>query len=304
VGGTEQRGVQGTPHIAFCLSLLLLKKCLQVALRSQILIPHFCEIGVLALEVGQDEPLLISLDCGVFFDADVVIAPVVGSEFEFVSSFCQFKEHFRIAHQIAVLVSVMRYRDELLVFLDGSLGIRQGELGVLRWLDCDFENMCFSVQHSYYWRRGGNLKSTKTEASAKPLPMHPSLKDALVEWRSQSLYNGDEDFVFASERLKGQKPLDLASVLKKKIQPAFKSVGIIGVGWHTFRHTLGTMLAEMGEHQLTIRDYLRHANLHVTNKYLQATSKSKRLAQDKLDAILPVDFLRMTQPPKTVPHRM
>ena len=42
------------------------------------------------------------------------------------------------------------------------------------------------------------------------------------------------------------------------------------------------MLAEMGEHQLTIRDYLRHSNLHVTNKYLQATSKTKRLAQDKL----------------------
>src|SRR5438105_6903889 len=82
------------------------------------------------------------------------------------------------------------------------------------------------------------------------------------------------------------------------------SSDLTGVGWHTFRHTLGTMLAEMGEHQLTIRDYLRHANLHVTNKYLQATSKSKRLAQDKLDAILPVDFLRMTQPPKTVPHRM
>jgi integrase len=54
------------------------------------------------------------------------------------------------------------------------------------------------------------------------------------------------------------------------------------------RHSVGTMLAEMGEHQLTIRDYLRHSNLHVTNKYLQATSKTKRLAQDKLvDAILP-----------------
>jgi hypothetical protein len=38
------------------------------------------------------------------------------------------------------------------------------------------------------------------------------------------------------------------------------------------------MLAEMGEHQLTIRDYLRHSNLHVTNKYLQATAESKRLA--------------------------
>jgi len=53
------------------------------------------------------------------------------------------------------------------------------------------------------------------------------------------------------------------------------------------------MLAEMGEHQLTIRDYLRHSNLHVTNKYLQATPNSKRLAQDKLvDAILPSGVLR------------
>lgn len=138
------------------------------------------------------------------------------------------------------------------------------------------------------------MKSTKTEASARPLPMHPSLKDALAE-RSKSLYSGDEDFVFPSERLKGRKPLDLASVLKKKIQPAFKSIGVLGVGWHTFRHAVGTMLAEVGEHQLNIRDYLRHSNLHVTNKYLHATSKSKRLAQGKLvDAILPVDFLRKT----------
>jgi hypothetical protein len=64
-----------------------------------------------------------------------------------------------------------------------------------------------------------------------------------------------EDFVFPSERLQGSKPLDLASVLKKKIQPAFRWIGITGVGWHTFRHSVGTMLAEMGEHQVTIRDY-------------------------------------------------
>jgi integrase len=192
------------------------------------------------------------------------------------------------AEQVKLGLAQLEFRDQLLVFLDGALGIRQGELGALRWLDCLFENLNFSVQHSYYWRRGGHLKSTKTEASAKLLPMHPSLKLALLEWRSQSLYNRPDDFVFASERLKGSKPLDLASVLKKKIQPAFRRIGITGVGWHTFRHTVGTMLAEMGEHQLMIRDYLRHANLHVTNKYLQATTTSKRLAQGKLvDAILP-----------------
>jgi hypothetical protein len=48
------------------------------------------------------------------------------------------------------------------------------------------------------------------------------------------------------------------------------------------------MLAEMGEHQLMILDYSRHRDLHVSNKYLQATTRSKRFAQGKLvDAILP-----------------
>jgi integrase-like protein len=126
------------------------------------------------------------------------------------------------------------------------------------------------------------------------------LKDGLLEWSSQSLYNQPEDFVFASERPKGRKLLDLAAVLKKKIQPAFKRIGITGVGWHTFRHTVGTMLAEIGEHQLTIRDYLRHSNLHVTNKYLQATSKTKRLAHDKLvDAFLPCRLVTQTEPSPT-----
>ncbi len=107
--------------------------------------------------------------------------------------------------------------------------------------------------------------------------MHPALKDGLREWRTQSLYNRPGDYVFASERLKGRKPLDLALVLKKKIQPAFWRIRIHCLGWHTFRHTVRTMLAEMGQHQLMIRDYLRHSNLHVTKKYLQATSKAKYL---------------------------
>jgi integrase len=155
--------------------------------------------------------------------------------------------------------------------------------------------MSISVRHSYYWGRGGNLKSTKTEASAKLLPMHQSLKHSLQEWRSQSLYNKPEDFVFPSERLRGSKPLDLVSVLKKKIQPAFKRIGITAVGWHTFRHSVGTMMAEMGEYQPTIRGYLRHRNLHVTKKYLQATSKTKRLTEHKLvDTILPTGILPKT----------
>jgi integrase len=186
----------------------------------------------------------------------------------------------------------MEFRDQLLVFLIGALGTRRGEVGALRWMDCDFTEEVFYIRHSYYWRRGGHLKATKTEASAKPLPMHAALKNALLEWKAQSLYGAETDFVFPSLRRNGRKPLDLAAVLNRKIKPAFANIGIVGVGWHTFRHSVGSILASMGEHQLTIRDYLRHSNLNVTNQYLQATSKTKRLAQGKLvDAILPTGSL-------------
>jgi integrase len=198
--------------------------------------------------------------------------------------------------QVKSGLTELQFRDQLLVFLIGALGTRRGEVGGLRWMDCDFGNEAFCVQHSYYWKKGGHLKETKTEASAKPLPMHSALKAALFEWRAQSRYTQATDFVFPSLRKKGQKPLDLGSVLNRKIKPAFAKIGITGVGWHTFRHTVGAMLADMGEHQLTIRDYLRHSHINVTNQYLQATSKSKRLAQEKLvDAILPTGSLSQSK---------
>jgi integrase len=191
----------------------------------------------------------------------------------------------------------LQFRDQLMILLIGALGTRRGEVGGLRWVDCDFVKEVFSIQHSYYWRRGGHLKATKTEASAKPLPMHPALKNALLEWKARSLYTAETDFVFPSLRKKGRKPLDLAAVLNRKIKPAFVKLGITGVGWHTFRHSVGSILADLGEHQLTIRDYLRHSNLNVTNQYLQATSKTKRLAQEKLvEAILPSGSLFASKP--------
>jgi integrase len=193
--------------------------------------------------------------------------------------------------QVKLGLSKLDFRDQLLVLLDGAFGIRRGELGALRWQECDFENGVFHIQHSYYWRRGGILKSTKTEASAKSIRMHPALKQALLEWRTQSQRNEPDHFVFPSRLYHGQRALDLGAVLKRKIRPAFEKRGISGVGWHTFRHTVGTLLAELGEHQLTIRDYLRNSNLSVTNKYLQAASNTKRTAQAKLvEPILPVEM--------------
>ncbi len=42
------------------------------------------------------------------------------------------------AEQVAKGLGELQFRDQLLVFLDGALGTRRGELGGLRWQDCDF----------------------------------------------------------------------------------------------------------------------------------------------------------------------
>ena len=83
----------------------------------------------------------------------------------------------------------------------------EASLGALRWSDCNFDSMSFSVQHSYYWRRGGHLKSMKTEGSVA----------VEVAERIQETW----DFVFPLHRHKGKKPLDLESIGIRKPKPSW-----------------------------------------------------------------------------------
>ncbi|MGZ7076049.1 MAG: hypothetical protein ACXVJL_08640 [Candidatus Angelobacter sp.] len=71
--------------------------------------------------------------------------------------------------EVKLGLAQLEFRDQLLVFLEGALGIRQGELGALRWLDCEFENMNFSVQHSYYRRRGWAPEEHKNGSIGKAI---------------------------------------------------------------------------------------------------------------------------------------
>lgn len=79
-----------------------------------------------------------------------------------------------------------------------------------------------SVIHSIVY---GVVGPCKTESSQKPLPMHPTLADALVQWRKLCTYIKPEDWVFASKRYRGLK-LAGAAILRKCILPAAQRVGI------------------------------------------------------------------------------
>ncbi len=59
-------------------------------------------------------------------------------------------------------------RERVMVMLDGTTGLRRGELIVLRWRDIDFELMQANVTHSIWRNVEGDAK---TAASRKPVPL-------------------------------------------------------------------------------------------------------------------------------------
>jgi integrase len=194
--------------------------------------------------------------------------------------------------QVKLGLEGLEFRDQLLVFLDGALGARRGELGAplarLRFSRADTQRKTLVLLAP--WRAFESHQDRgvgKTAANARRLERcvaRVEIAEPLHTARGFRLR------VFSLQRTEAARSCRCSET---EDSAGFRQTRHYGVGWHTFRHTVGTMLAEMGEHQLTIRDYLRHSNLHVTNKYLQATPNSKRLAQDKLvDAILPAGVLR------------
>lgn len=188
--------------------------------------------------------------------------------------------------EFGALMSELPRREQVMVLLAGTTGLRRSELIALTWQDVRFDEQQILVTKSCVRAQTGE---TKTLASAKPVPLHQVLADALREWRIETPYDGDGDYLFPSLRRNGLIPLWPDMVLQKIIRPAVHRAGIVGktIGWHTFRHSLATNLRSLGVDIKTAQELLRHANSRITlDIYTQAVSTEKRSANDRLVTML------------------
>jgi integrase len=172
----------------------------------------------------------------------------------------------------------------LLTLLIAITGLRIGEVLALRWKHVDWSKLCVRVISNFVRGKFGEPKSA---ASKKPVVLHPLVMGLLQNWREATTYAEDEDFIFASARLKGKGPRVPNMLVQDHLRPAAEKVIEIPTGhrfgFHNLRHALASFLVEIGTDAKTIQDMLRWADPSILLKIYAHSRMDKRMeAQAKM----------------------
>lgn len=134
--------------------------------------------------------------------------------------------------EIKALLAELQEPVKTMVLLAAATGLRVSELIGLKWGDIDFEKLEINLSRGVV---DGVVGTMKTEASRKPIPLDPGLTEVILDWQARSEFRGHDDWLFASPRMKGNKPYSPDTLVLKVIRPAAQRAGIgKRIGWHTF----------------------------------------------------------------------
>ena len=72
----------------------------------------------------------------------------------------------------------------------------------------------------------GQIGDPKSKAPRAKVEMHPTLAAVFIDWRKQTLYAKDGDYVFPSNKLKGKKPRVESMIVQDYMRPAAEKLGL------------------------------------------------------------------------------
>jgi len=194
-------------------------------------------------------------------------------------------EILTIEEMKAIIGGIESHAVRVMVAVATASALRRSELRGLKWSDLDLDALWFNLQRGLVNKDETRLK---TKASRKGVPMNPELGEMLRDWRANSPYPTDCDWVFASPFTGGVRPYWPDAALKNHVRPAAAAAKIRKhIGWHTFRHSVGSHLGQAGENVKVVQELLRHANSRITQDvYQQADQGAKRSALSRFSGVL------------------
>ena len=176
-----------------------------------------------------------------------------------------------------------------LSLLHAATALRPEEAFGLKWMDIDWSKGQIRINRG--WSKGKETDG-KNQGSMTQVVMQPALADALQAWRRETCYAEDEDWIFASTKLKGKTPRSAGSASQDYLRPAAVKAGAIPAGyrgrfgWHNLRHSLATFFAANEVNLPVIQSILRHSKPSITAGYIHRVNAAQRDAQAKfLEAI-------------------
>jgi integrase len=180
-----------------------------------------------------------------------------------------------------------------LLVLVASTGLRISEALGLKWSAILWDRAQIRIRET--WVHGNLQPGAKTKLSKSRVTMHGILAELLKQWRGETMYAEDDDFVFPSEKLGGEKPRSGSMLVEDYLRPAAVRAGVIRVengktygedgeeierfGFHSFRHSLTSWLMANGENPQVVRAMLRWTSLNMLAHYTHSFPNEKLEAQ-------------------------
>jgi integrase len=172
-------------------------------------------------------------------------------------------------------------------------GLRINECYGLKWSNIDFDNDCIHIEQQMQYQEGLiTLSPLKTRNAKRTLYMNSNLKKHLLTVKEAvdeaavsipNVRNQNQTLITDTNGQQMSSLLLVNSLANGKIQTVnsmkyptreIKSNLKIEFKYHYLRHTYGTLMAEMNTPQHLLCNQMGHGNIHVTQRYYIALSKS------------------------------
>ncbi|HMH12169.1 MAG TPA: site-specific integrase [Edaphobacter sp.] len=197
---------------------------------------------------------------------------------------------------LAIIRALPNVLHRILVLTCAATALRSSELLALRWADIEWTEA--RIRISKRWAQGKDGR-TKTESSDGYVPLHSALARHLIDWRSQTPYAKETDFVFPSLRANGKVPLSPAIFVADHLRTAAIGIGIPiekgqRFGLHNLRHSLSNWLINKAKTEpKTVQGILRHSRIQTTmDLYTQEDRDETRATQGQFLEALAMPLLQ------------
>jgi integrase len=189
----------------------------------------------------------------------------------------------------ALLRTAKPHRLYALYVVAATMGLRRGELLGLRWVDLDLKKGTLRIEKTVQRARGKlHIQDAKTEASESVLPLPEMTRKALQDHRDRQAKERaemaeewkDHTLVFPSEIGTPMEPRNLS----RHFANLRVAAGVPNVRLHDLRHTVVSVLMDLGVPPHVVQAIARHSDVKITLQiYAHTNLAAMREALSKLD---------------------